>query len=209
MAIRPDEKRAADSLQAWLQKQNLKASWEADADPRDVCISVAGERWAAEMTSLYAYAEWDGNERNTADLEAAVNRLEAKLAKLVPGESNVGYILEVAGPFPMRMLDKIEERAAAFIKGGKAGEECLDLPEWLERELDGVPEEARRDPKTIEALEEAARGWARFYISASDVVHGLTSITWFHASANLPDGYGFAGNIRARFGIRRRPGAQE
>jgi hypothetical protein len=160
--------------------------------------------WAVEVTRLFQYVDSDGREMNARDIQGLIDPLCERLKSVVPKDAKLGYTLLVAGPFSPKLLKVVEQRAAAYIISGKTEEECLDFEEVLEKELAEIPEDART-PEILEAVESWVKPKARFFILGDPEISGVTSLTWFHASARTPDGTALAGHIRStlEFSVQR------
>ena len=135
-------------------------------------------------------------------MEVKVDELRNRLKPLVPKDSNLRYVLEIAAPFAVDFLGVIEQRAAVYINSSKTEEECLDFQEAKEIELSRWPEETR-NADAMEIINESAIGHARFYIWASKETEEtreterVVTLSHFHASARTPDGSSFTGNIES------------
>ena len=207
--MKKEEEIAAKAFHEWLGEHGWKSEWSpVESDPPDLRFHVVKgtttEEWAVEVTRLFQYVDRDGMEMNTRDIEALVGPLCERLTTVVPHESKLGYALLVAGPFSPQMLRVVEQRAAAYISSGKTEEECLDFKEVLEKELASIPKE-NRSPQVLEAVESWVKPKARFFILGDPEMKGVTSLTWFHASARTPDGNALAGHIRSslEFSVQR------
>jgi len=201
---RKEEEVAAESFSRWLTTHGIRNDWRpVNPDPPDLefLVSAGGkaQRWAVEVTQVMQYVDWAGEEKSGKYLEGVVEDLRKRLERAIPEGTKLGYILEVAGPFPRDSVSAIQKRAVGYIQSGRTEEACLDFPEAMEKALGGVPPESV-DPEGMKIMRGFAKSIARFHIWATteaDVVGTVKSIAWFHASATTPAGNASTGHIRS------------
>ncbi|HET6844925.1 MAG TPA: hypothetical protein VFK06_25060 [Candidatus Angelobacter sp.] len=207
--VRKEEEIAANAFHQWLGGHGWTSTWTlVKPDPPDLHFHVSKDmttqEWAVEVTRLFQYADCDGKEMNARYIQSLIDPLCDRLRSVVPNDSNYGYALLAAGPFSPQLLTVIEERAKAYITSGKTEEECLDYVEVFEQELANFPEETRSS-QVLEMVESWVKPKARFFIFGASEMKGVTSLTWFHASAKTPNGNALAGHIRStlEFSLQR------
>ena len=87
MALRPEERQSAELFQKWLERFDLTATWEpVEHDPPDLSYTITledspSERRGVEVTGLFQYVDWDGEEGNRKGIEVPLDRLCERLTK--------------------------------------------------------------------------------------------------------------------------------
>ena len=201
MPLRPEEKYAAEALEKWLQGFGLSVNWQAvEPDPPDLCFVVEGdgfakEQWAVEVTGLFQYVDWNGEEKNIRNVQAPLHRLSQALNKALPEQVIVGYLMFGSGPFDADLKD-IEKRAVEYIKSGKTEREHLDLEQAIARERASLVADPT-DTRIAAIVRSVAESKARFTIQA---LTKPVKISWgagLDGTARTPDGEGMIADIMA------------
>lgn len=170
MALKPEEQKSAELFQKWLERLGMTATWEpVEHDPPDLSFTVAlgesrPERWGVEVTGLFQYVDWDGEEGNRKNIEVPLQRMCERLKARVPASTTTGYLIFGSGPHEADMRN-IEQRAVDYIGSGRTGREFLDLPEAAEK-FKHILNEHPDDPRLIASVQKLAEENAHFSISA-------------------------------------------
>ena len=82
MGVREEERRSAEQLKRYLQDEHgIEATWEGvDLDPPDLRVTIrrpngSTEAWTVEVTGLFQYIDWEGNEVTRRVFEPAIFRV--------------------------------------------------------------------------------------------------------------------------------------
>ena len=199
--LRPQERQSAEILQKWLERIGLKATWEpVEHDPPDLSFTItpedfSQERWGVEVTGLFQYVDWDGEEGNRKNIEVPLHRLCERLKAHVPASVITGYLIFGSGPHDAD-LRRIEERAAEYIRSGRTGRELLDLPEAAEK-FKHFLKEHPNDPRLIASVQKVAEENSHFSISA---ITKPVQVTWggmLQGGAKIPNTETMVADVQA------------
>lgn len=118
------------------------------------------EEWAVEVTGLFEYVDWNGEEKNIRNVQAPLHGLCERLTKALPERTIVAYVVSRSGPFDAD-LKAIERRAVDYIKSGKTELEHLDLEQAI-TEIEELLTANPADPQERTIVTGVAERKARF-----------------------------------------------
>jgi hypothetical protein len=206
--LRPEERLAAQALERWLLDFGLKVNWHGvEADPPDLCFVVESddhaEKWAVEVTGLFQYVDWNGEEKNIRNVQAPLHRLSERLKKALPERTIVAYVVSASGPFDSDLKD-IEQRAVDYIKSGKTEREYLDLAQAVAEIEDSLTADPA-DPRIRAIVTGVAERNARFTIQAITKPMKVSWVAGLDGTARTPDGQAMIADVMAtlRSGVQR------
>lgn len=114
-SMRPEERRAAKRLKAFLEAGEHTVSYEQGPDPPDIVFHVDGVAWGVEYTQLFQYVDGGTGELPRPSIDAPAFYLEKRLRQRTEGQRKSGWILTLLGPINLKQRRAIEQAAEQAI----------------------------------------------------------------------------------------------
>ena len=203
MGVREEERRSAEQLKRYLQDEHgIEATWEGvDPDPPDLRVTIrrpngSTEAWAVEVTGLFQYIDWEGNEVTRRVFEPAIFRVCEKLNDELSAHMKSSYFLNVTGPLDAAVFRDLERRVRKYIQSGKTEEEALDYPEAVasvRKEITADPS----DPKIRQVIDRVAGDRVNLTIKASPGGNRIVAFVGSSGAARVPNSTELAAKVDA------------
>src|SRR5882724_3044403 len=100
--LRPEERKCAELLEAFLAQRGLPCTWGRGCDPPDldfhVTVNGKTEKWAVEVTGLFQYFDQDGEEGTRLSFEVPIRKIVERVSHDLTGQMKCAYVVSASGP---------------------------------------------------------------------------------------------------------------